>query len=149
MHKNAALWGALFVLGIGLFFLIYSLEYPLRSNIGPGPGMIPFAVSFIVIVLSLILLYQAIRRPLYIRDVLPKSEGAKKIAMVLVSAVVYLVVVPYTGFVIASAILLFILYVRHYRWYVSVGLAVGVSLLSFWVFDILLKIPLPVNGLGW
>jgi len=149
MHKNAALWSALFVGAIGVFFLIYSLEYPLKSSVGPGAGMIPFAVSLMVIGLSVILLFQALRRPIYFRDILPKSEGLRKIILVFVAAAIFLAVIPYTGFVIASTILLFILYVQHYRWYVSAGLALGISLLAFWVFGNLLNIPLPTNGWGW
>jgi hypothetical protein len=65
------------------------------------------------------------------------------------SFILFMIIVPATGFCIAGIIMLFIVLLPSYKWYLCLGISTTVTLFFFFVFYNLLKIPLPVNSLGW
>jgi putative tricarboxylic transport membrane protein len=149
VKQNAGVWGGLFSLVFSLVFLVTSLQYEYSSNLGPGPGLLPLWLSGLMTILSLFYIAESIKYPINFRDILPASPALKKIAVILFSLVLFVIIVDYIGFVISSAIFLFLLFRGEFRWFTCLGLAVGVSILLYWIFIILLNIPLPVNELGW
>ncbi len=68
---------------------------------------------------------------------------------VLASVVVFMLIVNFTGFIIASTVLLFILLVREYKWYSGLAISAVTSIILFIVFKSFFDIPLPVNMFGW
>lgn len=148
--KNLGIYVALFFLIFGgvIFGLSLSLEY--KSEFGPGPGLLPTWTSGLIIVCSIIYLIIAIRKDIIlIKDVMPKGEGFVNILVTIGALILFMVIVPYAGFVISSSIMLFLLFSRGYKWYLGLGVAVTVAFIVFLVFGTLLGIPLPVNEYGW
>mgnify|MGYP001471826414 CR=1 FL=1 len=147
--ENAGLWAGLVIFVTAVVFILYSLQYDFQSDTGPGPGLLPFWLGCALAVLAIIFIIGSIRKPILFRLILPAKRGRKNILMIIGSLLLVICLMPYSGFVIASTIFLWLLLLDGYRWYSSLGIAVGVSLFLFWVFDVLLKIPLPVNAFGW
>lgn len=120
------------------------------SDYGPGPGLLPLWTGASSMVLSLIYLGVAIKKDiLLLSEVLPKGEGARNVLTCMGSLIIFMVIVPFAGFLIGSAFTLFILFLRGYKWPWALGLSVSVALVIFGVFDVLLQVPLPVNEFGW
>jgi putative tricarboxylic transport membrane protein len=142
---------------VGLFFLIFggvifwqsiSLDY--YSEFGPGPGFLPAWTSGIIIILSLVYLFIALKKEIIlVRDILPKGEGFINVLVSMVSLLLFIVIVPFVGFIISSIITLFLLFSRGYKWYWGLGMSTVVACIVFWVFGSLFGIPLPVNEYGW
>ncbi|PZE21727.1 tripartite tricarboxylate transporter TctB family protein [Paenibacillus xerothermodurans] len=148
--KNAGLWFGVFVLVLGCVFMWQSLSLDYSSSIGPGPGLFPLWLSGILIGLSLLYIIDSIRKNvIHITSIMPRGKGLGNVVTILLSIVIFMIVVSFAGFVIAGTILIFMLLVREYKWYRALGLSVVIALLTFFVFQTLLDVPLPVNELGF
>jgi putative tricarboxylic transport membrane protein len=148
--KKLGVFVALFFLIYGVVFFYLSLSLTYKSEFGPGPGFLPTWINGLLIVCSALYLIIAFKRDLtFIKDVLPKGEGFINVLVTIASLVLFMVIVPYVGFVFSSIITLFLLFSRGYRWYVGLGIATTVTLIVFWVFGLIFGIPLPVNEHGW
>ncbi|PAV28397.1 hypothetical protein CIL05_17340 [Virgibacillus profundi] len=142
---------------IGIFMLIFSgsifwqslsLEYYRAS--APGPGFLSLWLSGILFILSLIHIIISVKKDIILfSDILPKGKGLGNVVALLLSLILFLIIIPYIGFTIASIVMLFILFKRGYKWYWSLGLSTFVTLVVFVVFNTLLQVPLPVNNFGF
>jgi putative tricarboxylic transport membrane protein len=150
LYKNLGIYISIFFLIVSglIFFESLSLEY--YSDYGPGPGLLPLWTSGIIIVLSLLYLVFSIKKDIIdISAVLPKGEGFTNILITMGTLILFIVVVPFTGFFLGSILLLIILFKRGYNWYWSIGLSLVVAVIIFYVFGYLLQVPLPTNKFGW
>jgi len=148
--KNAGFWFGLVLLGFSgvIFWEAKSMTY--RSAFGPGPGFLPLWLSGFLAVLSVIFIWQSIQNhELSFSEILPRGKALGSVVLAPVSLLLFIVLVPRTGFTIAATAMLFILLVRGFRWYTSLAIALGISLLIMYVFKTLLNVPLPVNDWGW
>ncbi|MCM3791196.1 tripartite tricarboxylate transporter TctB family protein [Domibacillus indicus] len=142
---------------VGLFFLVFagiifwqSLSLDYYSEYGPGPGFLPTWTSGIIIVLSLIYLFLAFKKErILFENVLPKGAGLVSLLASMGSLLLFIVIVPYAGFLLSSILTLSLLFSRGYKWYWGLGMSTVVACVVFWVFGSLLGIPLPVNKYGW
>lgn len=140
---------AFFLLFSGIMFW-ESLSMGYYSEYGPGPGMLPLWVSGLMFGLSAVYLVVALKKEtVFLSQVLPKGEGFVNILVCIGSLILFIVLAPLAGFLIASTATLFLLFIRGYKWYWGLGLSVSTSAIVFWVFGIVLEVPLPVNDLGW
>lgn len=148
--KNLGIYISLFFLLIGgvIFWESLSMEY--YSDYGPGPGLMPLWTGGAIIVLSLLFLGISVKKEIILfSKVMPKGEGFINVLVCMGSLLLFIIIVPYTGFLIASIITLCILFKRGYNWYWTLGLSTSVAFIIFWVFGILLQVPLPANEYGW
>jgi putative tricarboxylic transport membrane protein len=136
----------LFIFAGTLFWKSLSLKY--YSDYGPGPGFFPAWMSGLLIVLSILYIIDSLRKNgIHIKDIFPKKEGLRKVLTIFISLIVFLVLVPFTGYTIAAVSMLCILFFREYKWYWGIGISLTVSFVLFFAFHYLLKVPLPVNSL--
>ncbi|RDU38126.1 hypothetical protein DRW41_00720 [Neobacillus piezotolerans] len=148
--KNIGLYVSLLFLIIGGIVLMQSLSLNYYSEFGPGPGLLPIWISGLMIVLSIINIFSSLKKDaIKLADVMPKGEGLKNVLLTVGTLLLFIITVPYIGFCIASFLMLFLLFLRGYKWYIGVGLSAGITLLVFWVFGSILNVPLPVNSFGW
>jgi putative tricarboxylic transport membrane protein len=148
--KNIGLYVSLLFLIIGGIVFIQSLSLDYYSEFGPGPGLLPMWISGLMIILSIINIFSSLKKDsIKLADVMPKGEGLKNVLLTVGTLLMFIITVPYIGFNIASFLMLFLLFLRGYKWYIGVGLSAGITLFVFWVFGALLNIPLPVNSFGW
>ncbi|MFY0544139.1 tripartite tricarboxylate transporter TctB family protein [Brevibacillus sp. H7] len=150
LARNAGLWAgiALLIYASVIFWQSFSLKY--YTAFGPGPGMFPRWLSAILMMISVIYIWQSVTKEVFqVEDIFPKGREFGNILSVLVSVIVFMLIVNVTGFTIASTVLLFILLVREYTWYSGLAISAATSIVLFVVFKVFFDIPLPVNGFGW
>ncbi len=148
--KNLGVYVSLFFLIFGgiIFWQSLSMEY--YSDYGPGPGLLPRWAGGLIIVLSLLSIVLSLKKEIIkIEDVMPKGEGMVNVLTCMGSFIIFMIIVPFVGFVCGGIITLFILFKRGYKWYSALGLSSLVILIIFFVFGVALDIPLPVNQYGW
>ncbi|MDU4962413.1 MAG: tripartite tricarboxylate transporter TctB family protein [Sporomusaceae bacterium] len=149
--RNAGIWAGLAILGFAAVIFSQSLELDYSTRLGPGPGFFPLWLSGILIVLAICYLWSSFKREVIdIGDILPRDTAARRdILMTVCGVVIFPLVVDDLGFVISGSILLFIMFMRAYKWYMALGISVATSLLLFFIFQSLLGVSLPVNEFGW
>lgn len=131
--------GAVAMLLFGLFWAWMATGYAMQTRDGnPGPGLLPLALGVLIIVLALI----SFLRPDVRHIELPHL---RRILLILGGLVVYALLLEFAGYVVATTLLLgFLLIVlgERFRWWQPVT-AVGVALATYYVFRIVLGLPLP------
>jgi len=148
--KNAGVWSGILMFSLGCCFFWMSLGLTYSSAIGPGPGLFPLWLSGILIVVSLLYIWESTTKDIILlKDLLPRGRELNNIIAILISLIVFLMIVNFTGFIIAGTILMSMLLLREYKWYWGLGISFATSLATFLLFQILLDVPLPVNIFGW
>ncbi|WP_299090643.1 tripartite tricarboxylate transporter TctB family protein [uncultured Metabacillus sp.] len=114
------------------------------------PGLLPIWLSGLLGVLSIIYIFSSLKeKNNSIFDLLPKGKVLMKLLSILGSIFLFIIISPYSGFVIASMIVLIILLSPEYKWYSSLGISAAITMVLFLGFKTVLNIPLPVNMWGW
>ena len=131
--------GAVAMLLFGLFWAWMATGYAMQTRDGnPGPGLLPLALGVSIAVLAAVNFLRPDVRHLE----LPQF---RRILLILGALVGYALLLELVGYVVATALLLgFLLIVlgERFRWWQPVA-AVGVSLATYYVFRIVLGLPLP------
>lgn len=138
-----------FIFLFAAFIFYQSLDFQYYSEFGPGPGFFPRWLGGALMVLSALNIWQSVTKEIiWFRDVLPERKEFRIIVKICVSIVLFIMIVPYSGFTIAGTIILFILFYPEYKWYSALGMSVATTVIVFIAFKLLLHIPLPVNAIG-
>ncbi len=114
---------------------------------GPQNGFFPARVGWIFLAASLFILVQSFRSP---QDgVFVTYEQVGQVARVLGPLIVFIALIQPLGLYVASGvfILIFMAIVATSRWYAIALTAVLVPLISFWVFELQFRVPLPKGPL--
>lgn len=146
---NPGVWGGIVFALFSLTFLLLSLEFPYTGPVGPGPGFLPLWISGIMLVLSILYIVESIKDKDGPKETFPRGTALRSVLFILICLVAYLILMPILGFIVASVLFLFTLFIRHYKWYTSVGAAVVVTFFLYWLFGIVLNVSLPQNIFGW
>jgi len=147
-----------FKLGIGLaVFCIFLLVYLIPKHVGPlneADALMPTLVTGFVLLLSLLLAVQAIRRPGDKQHGAESHSGTKgsrwyTIALVVVIMSAYAWLLDITGFVLTSlgAMVALFLVFGVKRWLPILAISLGTLGGLYLCFDIMLGAPLPVGTL--
>lgn len=148
--KNLSVYMAVFFLLFSGIMFGESLSMAYYSEYGPGPGMLPLWVSGLIFILSVVYLGIGLKKEIVLfSQVLPKGEGLINVLVSIGSLILFMIIAPLAGFLIGSTACLFLLFIRGYKWYWSLVLSISLASTVFWVFGIILEVPLPVNDLGW
>jgi hypothetical protein len=124
---------------------------------GPGSGYFPFYVGLILCVSSLGIFYQARLSKARDTGTFVDRQQLKRVASVLLPAVLYVLCINFLGLYVASAIYiaLFMIILGKYAALKSVVLAVVVNAGFFLMFEVWFKVPLykgtlePLRFLGY
>jgi hypothetical protein len=110
---------------------------------GPKAGFFPFYVGLIVVHGSVVNLLSAIRMPE--QGVFAEWPQIGQVVSVVLPTTVYVLVIPYLGMYVSSAILIaaFMKYFGRYSWLFSIAIAVVVPVAIFMMFEIWFLVPLP------
>jgi putative tricarboxylic transport membrane protein len=116
----------------------------------PGSGFIFFWSGLILVILSLMDFAQSLRNT---EEIIQESAELNwvRIALVLVSLVLYAFFLERLGFVVTTFVLLSFLlgWIEQTRWTRSLGIASAAALGSFAIFELWLKIRLPKGIFGF
>lgn len=152
MYKNAGVWAGGFFLLFALVFLGVSFQYEYISKQGAriGPGFLPFWLCLFLAIFSIIYLVDSIRKnPVDMSTVLPDKEGLKTILLLFLYMLIFVAIVKTVGFLVATSIMLFLMFKGYFKWHVNLGVSFGTAFFLYLVFIVWLQIPLPVNIFGW
>ena len=116
---------------------------------GPQAGYFPFYVGLLICLSGAGIFVRALRDASLAGESFVEREQLKMILTVLIPTVVYVSLIAWLGFYVAST--LFIAYFMYqlgkYSWLKIAPVAVGVSVAFFLVFEIWFQVPLPKGPL--
>jgi putative tricarboxylic transport membrane protein len=141
---------ALFWVALGILVCYGAIRLGLGSVMEPGSGFIFFWSGLILVILSLMVLAES----LHSTEEIVQETGEMnwvKIALVLMSLVLYAFFLERLGFVVTTFVLLTFLLglIAGTNWVRSFGLAGAAALGSFAIFELWLKIRLPKGIFGF
>jgi len=142
--------GAVFWIVVGLLACYGAIRLGLGSVTEPGAGFIFFWSGLILVLLSLIVFADAVRSS---ADT-PREMGEMdwtKIALVLLSLLLYGFFLERLGFVLMTFVLVTFLLacIESTNWFRSLGVASAAALASYAIFELWLKIRLPKGIFGF
>ena len=140
-------------MGLGISVVIGSYRLKLGTLGNPGAGLMPFVLGISLFLSSI---------PILIRSLMTKDKESyeniwsgiefKKLILVPVSLIGYAMILEKVGFLVATFLLLFILFkiIGSRRWSFALAVSVLVVLLSYLLFVTLLKVEMPsgIWGIG-
>lgn len=150
MKRNDIIAGGIFI-ALGIFIFTQTISYPSPEKGHPGPDLFPNILAILFITFGGALIFKA-RKP-SLKDEVEIASGPKRVSnalFVLGIVVAYVALVDSVGFLITSAVLLFILMkilgVTVLR---SAIATITITLFINLMFSKILRVPLPIGILGW
>jgi len=133
--------GALVALAVGIGGLVLALDYGLDSMRRPGPGLWPFAISLLITVLSVVLLFVGRR----LEDSVSFSRSSVLPAVGALTFIGLGVLMPVIGFEIPSLVLcaIWLRFLGGESWRSTALVSVGTVAVFYFLFLYGLSIPLP------
>jgi putative tricarboxylic transport membrane protein len=151
MNRRDLLAG-LFWLAISAFVAVQSVKSDLGSLHSPGPGFLPFWSAVILGTLSIILVVTASLGKKGKGKLVDLWRGLdwNRVIWVLLSLFLYAILLPVTGYLITTFVLIAFLLcigVRAKLW-IDVGSALAITIISYIIFCTLLDVKLPKGIFG-
>ena len=138
---------AIVFLAIGLTVMVGSLKLGASwGSDGPEAGYFPFYISLIMMLSSVVTLYQtAIVNKKKRTESFVEREPFKQVMAVLLPAVVFVLGVQLIGIYVSSVfyIAIFMVWLGKYPLWKAIAVAVGVSVALYLMFEFWFQVPLP------
>ncbi|MGH7798455.1 MAG: tripartite tricarboxylate transporter TctB family protein [Candidatus Binatia bacterium] len=146
----AASAGALFWVAVGLLACYGASRLGLGSVTEPGAGFIFFWSGLVLVILALIVLAESVRSSEDTAGGMGQMNWTK-IALVLLSLLLYAFFLERLGFVLTTFVLLSFLLgcIEDTHWLRSIGIAGAAALASYAIFELWLEIRLPKGFFGF
>lgn len=134
----------IFALGALVVYDSYRLGSSWSAD-GPQAGYFPFYIGLLVCVSSAVVLVQSLRKLKSDKNIFVTIPQLKQVLVILVPSTVYVLGVQLIGIYVSSAVFigLFMRIFGNYSWLRSVLVSLAVSVITFLMFEIWFKIPLP------
>ena len=150
MKKNDIIAGAIFI-ALGIFIFTQTWNYPSPEKGHPGPDLFPNILALLFVGFGLALIIKA--RKLISTESEGAPLGPRRISnalFVLGIVAAYVAVVNTVGFLITSAVLLFLLMKKLGVTILKSAIAsIIITLFINLMFSKILRVPLPYGILGW
>ncbi len=143
----------IFLLGLGLAVFLKSLTYPLGTLRKPGGGLFPLIASILLMGLSSLLTLQAFRGKEVDKSsqypFFPEKDAPRRIVLGFAGLLAYRYLLPAIGFAASTAVFIFFLsrFLARYSFVTSIVFAVITGVVSYYLFQVWLKIPMPFFGI--
>jgi hypothetical protein len=113
---------------------------------GPQSGFFPAQMAGLLLAASIVVFFQGLRRP---NEVLVTWEQLRRVSQVLVPLFFYVLAIQYVGVYVASAVFIagFMAAFGSFRWWSVVLAGILIPVVTFWVFELQFKVPLPKGPL--
>ena len=152
MKKNDIVAGLIFI-ALGIFIFTQTVSYPSLEKGHPGPGLFPNLLAILFIAFGGVLAFKA-RKPTSLPEGGPEIPAAPKrifnAFFVLAIIVIFVAAVNIVGFLITSAVLLFVLMKRLGVTILKSAIAgLVITLFINLMFSKILRVPLPPGILRW
>lgn len=115
------------------------------SSDGPQAGYFPFYIGSLICICSIVIFAQCLLQQRSDRKVFVTVGQLKQVMVILLPSTAYVLGIQLIGIYVPSALFigLFMRFVGKYSWQRSVVVGGAVSFVSFMLFEIWFKIPLP------
>ncbi len=131
--------------GLAVLFAVQIPETGFQNEYDPGPRVVPLLMGAVLILGGLAEGVRSSRRE---EDVSPDA-GLGAFWVLLAALTLYALVMPYSGFALATVILtVFVASSMGVRWWVAGMLALGLVAVVYLLFVYLFRVPLPQGVLG-
>jgi putative tricarboxylic transport membrane protein len=154
LTRQAHLVAAVFSILFGSFIIFFSIPI-YKTSIGgggtPGAGVFPFWIGLITTFLGGIYLWQS-KKNMNQEKFLPIERRQKvNLFQTAIAIVAYVSLIPLLGFLLTSFLLLvgYLCWIGGYKLHFSLPFSVGVTVLLYYCFRVLLYISLPRGFIGW
>src|SRR5512139_2282640 len=152
MKKNDIVAGIVFI-ALGIFIFTQTVSYPSLEKGHPGPGLFPNLLAILFIAFGGVLVFKA-RKPTSLPEGGPEILAAPRrifnAFFVLAFIVIFVAVVNIVGFLITSAVLLFVLMKQlEVTMFKSAIASLLITLFINLMFSKILRVPLPPGILRW
>ncbi len=129
---------------IGLFFTILATQYQMGTAAKMGPGYFPFWLGLLMTALGLLILVKSLSAKAAIEKI-PKFDW-KIIGMITGSVVLYGILLPTMGFIVAIAVLVFMSASasHEFHWKGTLVNAIVLIVFTYSVFVLGLKLQFPL-----
>ena len=135
---------ALAFLAFSATYLVLAGRLPIGSGEQPGAGLFPVLVGVFLLVASSAFLFQCLRRTP--RALTPRpAKAGQRVTGVVVALAAFCLLLPWLGYGVASLGLLLVI-LRLFglaRWRVTGAVALLATAASYYLFAVLLGVPLP------
>ena len=152
MKRNDIVFGSIFI-ALGMFIFTQTAGYPSLEKGHPGPGLFPNLLAILFIIFGGILILKARRPSASGKEEEDPHPARKKVVnafFVLGVIAVYVAVVDVIGFLMTSALLLFVLMIKLGTPILRGAIAsICITLFINIMFLKILRVPLPPGILGW
>ncbi|MBU2053990.1 MAG: tripartite tricarboxylate transporter TctB family protein [Proteobacteria bacterium] len=130
---------------LSLLYLVGAFGYPRGTMDQPGPGLYPIFVGILLVIASIGSIVTDLVKPAQGELEIPKGKDLGRLLIVAGAAAAYVFLLPYAGHLLSAIMLVFI--VLHTMgltsWPMKIGVTIVIALGSYYLFDILLMVPLP------
>ncbi len=136
-----------FLIVLGGFVAWQSKKLSLGVPWAPGPGFFPFCSGLLLIGIALIILVQGVRQKPKVRETLRKGRVILAIAAIFAYALVF----EHLGYLLSTFLLMLLLLrmMERKSWWLGTGLAALISMVSYFLFKVCLKVNIPGGFLGF
>ncbi len=149
MKRNDIIAGSIFI-ALGIFIFTQTWNYPSPEKGHPGPDLFPNILALLFIGFGLALIIKARKLISAGNEIVLGPRRISNALFVLAIVVVYVGVVNFVGFLITSAILLFLLMKKLGVTLLKSAIAsIMITLFINLLFSKILRVPLPYGILGW
>jgi hypothetical protein len=138
------------IFAIGMAVCLTSLKYPIGTLPKPGGGFFPLLASIVLLGLSAVFIFQSFTAKRgensSAGSFFPRKEAAKRILCGFAALLAYRYLIPVIGFAPATAVFIFFLgkFMENYSWKKSVFFSLATAILSYYLFQVVLKIAMPI-----
>lgn len=133
---------------LGAYIIITCLGYPTAEVYGtgaPGPGLWPGIIAAGLVIAGIWLLISTLRAPEgSLENIELFGDGQKRVYLTMVILAVYVFLLPTTGFIPVTIVMLFLFiqWFAKYKWYATLGISVAVTIAVYAVFRFVLSVPI-------
>jgi len=138
---------------IGIVIIAIAMGYPTAADYGtgvPGPGLWPIAISVVLLACAVLLALKSLKMdPEKDTKIELWSTGTKRVYLTMLILFVYVLVLEFLGFLIATVVLEFVLiqwFAKKKPWLTAI-FAVGITLVIYLVFQYVLNVPVGSFGI--
>jgi putative tricarboxylic transport membrane protein len=152
MKKNDIIAGGIFI-GLGIFIFTQTFTYPSPEKGHPGPDLFPNLLALLFIIFGGVLVFKAFKTSVREEEISESPPKPKKIInafFVMGVIAVFVALVNFLGFLVTSAVLLFVLMKKlGVSLLKSAITSIVLTLFINLMFSKILRVPLPPGILGW
>ena len=152
MKKNDIIAGGIFIV-LGIFIFTQTFSYPSPEKGHPGPDLFPNLLALLFIIFGGVLIFKTRKLFARVEEISEAPPRPKKIInafFVMGIIVVFVALVNLLGFLVTSAVLLFVLMKKlGVSLLKSAITSIVLTLFINLMFSKILRVPLPPGILGW